>query len=84
VKKPSKTAAELEASIKGSSARSPEPQHLGLGAQARHFVIDDRYADRVVAAGNVTVKHAGSPPVGLNFPSFTLPCGGEEVVGVSG
>jgi hypothetical protein len=25
--------------------------------QARHFVIDDGYADRVVAAGNVTVKH---------------------------
>jgi hypothetical protein len=25
--------------------------------QSRHFVVDDGYADCVVAAGNVTVKH---------------------------
>src|SRR6202040_3322248 len=31
--------------------------HLGPGVQARHLVINDSYADCVVAAGNVTVKH---------------------------
>ena len=32
-------------------------EHLGLGVQARHLVVDDRDADGVVAGGNVTVKH---------------------------
>src|SRR5439155_22122642 len=32
-------------------------EHLGLAVQPRHFVVDDGDADRVVAAGNVTVKH---------------------------
>jgi hypothetical protein len=26
--------------------------------QARHFVIDDRNTDRVIAAADITVKHA--------------------------
>ena len=32
-------------------------EHLGLGVQARHLVVDDGDADGVVARGNVTVKH---------------------------
>ncbi|MGY4432557.1 hypothetical protein ACVWWO_005034 [Bradyrhizobium sp. F1.13.1] len=32
-------------------------EHLGLGVQARHLVVDHRDADGVVAAGDVTVKH---------------------------
>ena len=35
-------------------------EHLRLGVQARHLVINDGDADRVVAAGNVTVKHGRS------------------------
>ena len=36
-------------------------EHLFLGVQARHLVVDDRDADGVVAAGNVAVKHGGRP-----------------------
>jgi hypothetical protein len=32
-------------------------QDLRLGMQARHFVIDDRNTDRVIAAADITVKH---------------------------
>ncbi len=32
-------------------------EHLGLGVKARHLVVHDGDADRVVAAGNVTVEH---------------------------
>jgi hypothetical protein len=32
-------------------------QDLGAGVQARHLVIDHRDPDRVVAAGDVAVKH---------------------------
>src|SRR3984957_20958023 len=39
----------------GNLAGVVEP--LGLGVQSRHLVVDDRDADCVVAAGNVTVKH---------------------------
>ena len=36
-------------------------EHLRLGVQARHLVVDDGDADGVVAAGNITVKHVVSP-----------------------
>jgi hypothetical protein len=46
------------------------------------FIIDDSY-DPVVAE-NVTVKHGVRLLLALDFPSFKLPCDGDEVVGISG
>jgi hypothetical protein len=36
-------------------------QHLGLGVQAGHLVVDDRDADAVVAARNITMSHDAAP-----------------------
>ena len=32
-------------------------ENLLLGVQARHLVVDDRDADGIVAAGNISVHH---------------------------
>ena len=44
-----------------SCPRSYARCRVPRGVQARHFVVDDGDADRVVAAGNVPVKHGVLP-----------------------
>jgi hypothetical protein len=45
--------------------------------QARHLVVDDGHADRVLAAGNVAVNHAEASSVAECAASFCEPgeCG---------